>query len=154
MWLLIIVVVYAHVIDLPQGLSPGPTRAIYQGIQGDGMGSLLLGRMKFKTLFQDQWIGLGEFSTLLNHGRQPWGYHRIISNETNLARRLPPTPAGICQLCSMYFIVHTTPLSHGKGDLSLILIWLHAIISLQMHGWHTCNQQLSSVSNCALKIVH
>ena len=25
-----------------------------------------------------------------------------------------------------------------------------SIRSLQMHGWHTCNQQLSSVSNCAL----
>ena len=51
---------------------------VCQGIQRDGMGSLPLGRGKFKGLFQNQWIGVGEFATLLNHGRQPRGYHRNI----------------------------------------------------------------------------
>ena len=50
----------AHVIGLPQGSTPGLTRGICQGIQGDGMGSLPLGRGKFKRLFQNQWIGMGE----------------------------------------------------------------------------------------------
>ena len=45
---------FAHVIDLPRGLTPGPTRGICWGIQGDGKGSLLLGRGKFKRLFQNQ----------------------------------------------------------------------------------------------------
>ena len=39
-------------------------------------GFFALGRGKFKRLFQNQWIGVGEFATLLNHGRQPQGHHR------------------------------------------------------------------------------
>ena len=55
----------------PQAYSTG---GICWGIRGDRMGCLPLGRWKFKRVFQDQWIEVGEFATLLdgnNQWRQP-----------------------------------------------------------------------------------
>ena len=53
-------------------------KGIRRGIRGDGMGSLPLGRVKFKILFQNILIGVVGFATLLNHGQHPRGYHRNI----------------------------------------------------------------------------
>ena len=47
----------AHVISLPQGSTPRLPRGICWEIQGDGIGSLLLGRGKFK----NQWIGWAQY---------------------------------------------------------------------------------------------
>ena len=64
---------YAHVISL----SHRPIRWICQGIRGDQMCSLPLGRGKFKRLFQNQWMWL-EFARSLKHRQQPQAYQGNI----------------------------------------------------------------------------
>ena len=51
--------------DLPQGLTPGPNRGIYQGVQRDGVGSLPLGRGEFKSVSEPMNWGGGNSQLLV-----------------------------------------------------------------------------------------